>query len=82
MALVGFRDRGCAEDVHTIFVALSSWKPFFFHGLSPASQTTWEHKTPESNKSDGRYPNFLKFSLTLLDEKLGVEHANSQVLYN
>jgi hypothetical protein len=50
--------------------------------MSPASQTTWEHKTPESNKSDGRYPNFLKFSLTLLDEKLGVEHANSQVLYN
>jgi hypothetical protein len=38
MALVGFRDRGCAEDVHTIFVALSSWKPFFFHGLKNESR--------------------------------------------
>jgi hypothetical protein len=30
---------------------------------------------------NGRHPDFLKFPLTLLYEKSGVEHVNSQVFY-
>ena len=77
--LLDSRDVDMSMASNPTFVFLSSLKPLFFNspGNEFTSRTTWEHKTPESNKSVSGYAeSCMTLSYCVVTQPWGLDKAN------